>query len=135
MKTHTPAERAMVKLFNQIEDGLGDSLRMTERLLEGARMYPGDRAAGVSEMVLGYEAHPICELDEDGYPEEGQENFNAVRVRLSVRERGVSDGDEVIIDVPRDWAQPLSSQDDAKLEEWFERAGAVVGVTMEFGID
>lgn len=130
MKAHSQAESAMVALLNKVDDGLGDSIRMAERLIEGGRIYPGDEKAGVDEMVLGYDIRPDCQLDEDGVPEDGQSAFDQIIVRLEVRQRGAAEGDEVVIHLPRDWRQPLRTEEDESLEEWFGRVGDVVGVNL-----
>lgn len=128
MTERTSAERALVTLLNKVSDGLGDSLHMTDHLLEGSVIYPGDREAGVEEMVLGYEVWPGCDLDDDGYPEAEQPEFETIHLRLEVRERGVSEGDEVGLVLPRDWNRRLSSEDDEALSDWLQRVGAVTGV-------
>lgn len=129
MKVQSAGELALVRLLNEIDDGLGDSVRLMDKHVEGGRFFPGDDRSGVAEMALGYELYPNCRLDEDGYPEEGQDKvFSHIKIRLEIREVGVGSGDEIIVSVPRNWLEPIDNGDEARLADWFERTSAVHGV-------
>ena len=128
MPASSSAEHALTALMNTIEDGLGDSFRMTNRLLEGARFYGEKNATSRAELVLEFEVVPVAELDDDG---QAVKPFDEMAVTLELRECGMSEGDQVRVTLPRDWNLPIANQTRIALQEWFERNGDIVGVTLD----
>lgn len=123
MGAQTESERALVALLKRADGDVGDSLHMVSQLVEGSMIIEGDAQAGVADIVLGYDVRPDCSLDEDGFPED---EFDHIHLRLEVRERGETEGDEVSVTIPCDWNEPLADDDDERLSAWFDRVGCLV---------